>query len=112
MRTALSIVIGFVHDLAAGFWAATVVAVWVLARRGPGELVAELARAHLHMGLAAIAVVLLTGAGRGFTYVPDVYGPDAERARRRLLVIKHVVLLVVFGLGTWWQWRTVRMLGG
>jgi hypothetical protein len=34
-----------------------------------------------------------------------VYGPEAEQARRRMLMIKHIVLLAVFGLGTWWQYR-------
>jgi hypothetical protein len=49
---------------------------------------------------------MATGAGRTFTYayVGEVYGADAERLRRRLLIAKHVVLLGVFGGGMAWQY--------
>jgi hypothetical protein len=49
-------------------------------------------------------VVIATGAGRTFTYVDQHYGPEAESQRRRLLIIKHLILVVVFGAGTAWQY--------
>lgn len=113
MRKVTTVVIGFGHDFAAGAWASTVFAVWYLSRfHGAAgcEVLAELAHTFFHIGLAAIVVVLATGAGRGFTYVSGVYGEDAERARRRLLVAKHIVLAAVFGVGTWWQWTLVRAM--
>jgi uncharacterized membrane protein len=107
VRRILTVVIGFAHDFAAGIWAATVLAVWwihrapVLAAAAP--VLSGLMRQFFWIGCGAVVVVMATGAGRTFTYVDGVYGEDAERARRRALVVKHVVLGTVFGLGTWWM---------
>lgn len=110
MRRALAILAGFVHDFAAGVWAATVLAVWWL-DRSPAATAAEqvlrgLMQQLFWIGVVSTVLVMATGAGRTFTYahVGEVYGPDAERLRRKLLVVKHVVLLTAFGLGTAWQY--------
>ena len=108
MKKILAIVIGFVHDLSAGLWAATVLAVWWLhkavgANAALAPVLEGLMRQFFWFGLAFVAVVLATGAGRTFTYVDGVYGPDAEKRRRRLLIVKHIVLFTVFGAGCWWQ---------
>jgi len=108
VKKALTVIIGFVHDFASGGWAATVFAVAYLdaneADHGATELLGELERSFFWIGIACILVVFATGAGRTFTYVDQHYGPEAERQRRRLLVIKHVILVVVFGAGTTWQY--------
>ena len=108
MRRVLTVVVGFTHDFAAGIWASTVLSVWwihrtpVVAAAGPA--MGALMRTFFWIGLGSIFVVMATGAGRTFTYVDGVYGPESERARRRALVVKHVILLLVFGSGTLWQW--------
>ena len=108
MKNTLTVIIGFVHDFASGCWAATVFAVAFLNARESGPeiaaLLGELERSIFWIGIASIVVVFATGAGRTFTYVDQHYGPEAERQRRRLLIIKHVVLVVVFGAGTAWQY--------
>jgi putative copper export protein len=108
VKKALTVIIGFVHDFASGGWAATVFAVAYLnaneSDHGATELLGELERSFFWIGIACILVVFATGAGRTFTYVDQHYGPVAERQRRRLLVIKHVILVVVFGAGTAWQY--------
>lgn len=111
MKKAFTIFIGFLHDFAAGCWAATVLVVyWVdrLASEQP-ELKASfdgLERRFFWAGLGCVAVVLLAGMGRTFTYayIGSVYGKDAEKLRRRMLIIKHIVLFVVFGSGIYWQY--------
>lgn len=104
----LTIVIGFAHDFAAGIWAACIFAIWWLeravARSSSGAELVVLQRQFFLIALGCVAVVLLAGVGRTFTYVQGVYGAEAESTRRRMLIIKHVVLLVVFGLGTLWQY--------
>lgn len=111
-KKAFSIFVGFLHDFAAGCWGASVLAVyWVdgLTVRQP-ELKALLDGLMLQFfwsGIASVAVVLIAGMGRTFTYVGDVYGPDVEKMRRKMLVIKHIVLFTVFGIGIWWQYRMV-----
>jgi putative copper export protein len=111
MNKALTILIGFVHDFSAGCWAATVLAIyWLSTAATPAGLEAALGglkRQFFFLGLGCVALVLATGAGRTFTYVKNVYGPDAERTRRKMLVVKHVFLLAVFGLGTIWQYTMV-----
>lgn len=108
MKGALTVVVGFVHDFASGCWAATVFAVAYIDSReveeGAAALLGGLERSFFWIGIACIVVVFATGAGRTFTYVDHHYGPDAEGQRRRLLIIKHVLLIVVFGAGTAWQY--------
>lgn len=107
----MTILVGFVHDFAAGIWAACALAVW-LAERGMAEVtsreaaiqLAAIQRAFFFLALACVAVVMLAGVGRTFTYVPGVYGEADEGLRRRMLAIKHALLLFVFGAGTWWQY--------
>jgi len=60
-------------------------------------------------GIACVAVVLLAGMGRTFTYayIGEVYGADAETLRRKMLMVKHLLLFAIFGLGIWWQYTMV-----
>lgn len=108
MKRVLTIVIGFVHDFAAGCWAATVLAIyWLTAQSLPSGLepvIAALKKQFFWFGIACVVMVFATGAGRTFTYVGNVYGADAEKVRRKMLIVKHVVLLLVFGTGIWWQY--------
>ncbi len=110
MKGAVAVLVGFVHDFSAGLWAATVLAVWwlergIVAHAGAAQVLQGLQRNFFWMGVAFTAVVMVTGAGRGFTYVDNFYGPGAEAPRRKMLVVKHVILVTVFGLGTWWEYR-------
>lgn len=114
MKKALTIFIGFLHDFAAGCWAASVLAVyWIdhvtTLRPDLNSSLDSLERQFFWAGLGCVAVVLLAGMGRTFTYayVGEVYGKDAEKMRRTMLIIKHIVLFTVFGLGIWWQYTMV-----
>ena len=111
MKKAFTIFIGFLHDFAAGCWAATVLAVyWVdrVAMHQPELKTAldVLERQFFWAGVGCTVVVLLAGMGRTFTYayIGSVYGEQSEQLRRKMLMIKHIVLFMVFGLGTWWQY--------
>lgn len=107
MKRAFTIIIGFIHDFAAGCWAATVLAVyWLSATSVPPELAVSLSglkKQFFYLGMACVVLVLGTGAGRTFTYVDNVYGQDAELQRRKMLILKHVFLILVFGAGIYWQ---------
>ena len=109
MKKALSIFIGFVHDLATGCWGATVLAVaWLhheaLVRPEVSAVLLGLGRRFFWLGLACTAVVFATGAGRTFTYAAGVYGTETEGKRKKMLLVKHAVLAVVFGMGFTWQY--------
>ncbi|MBA4386606.1 MAG: hypothetical protein C0404_01415 [Verrucomicrobia bacterium] len=109
MRRAFMIVAGFLHDFSTGLWAACLLVTWWLHRALGDQAIDAVLRPVLHqlffVGLGCTVVVLLTGAGRSFTYVENVYGSDSEQLRRRMLLIKHVILLGIFGAGTWIQYR-------
>ena len=111
MKKIVTILIGFIHDWAAGCWAATVLAIYWLQRQSvPVEMsgiIFGLKKQLFYAGLICVILVFATGAGRTFTYVVDVYGQDAEKVRRKMLIIKHIVLLIVFGSGIFWQYTMV-----
>ncbi len=108
MKQAFTIFIGFIHDFAAGCWGATVLSVYWLHRteqeKGLGSLLLDLKKQFFYIGLACVGTVFIAGAGRMFTYVGNVYGDEAEKLRRRMLIIKHVLLITVFGAGIFWQY--------
>ena len=112
MKKAFTIFIGFIHDFAAGCWAATVLAVYWLNRSSNDQvkvILDGLKEDFFYIGLGCIAIVFIAGAGRTFTYayIGDVYGVEAEKMRKKMLIIKHVILFVVFGIGTYWQYTMV-----
>ena len=111
MKKALTIIIGFFHDFAAGCWVASVAAVfWLQELDAVPEVMAailDLKKRFFYMGLLCIALVFASGAGRTFTYVGNFYGEEAERQRKKMLIIKHILLLAVFGGGGYWQYVMV-----
>jgi putative copper export protein len=108
MKKAFTILVGFIHDFAAGCWAATVLAVYrleqIISGPGPQADLSVLQKEFFYIGIVCIFIVFGAGAGRTFTYVQNVYGEDAEKSRRKMLIVKHMILLVVFGSGTFWQY--------
>lgn len=111
MKKIVTITIGFIHDFAAGCWAASVFAVYWLHRQpfmvDRLDVLIDLQKQFFHLGLASLVMVLATGAGRSFTYIDNFYGKSAENTRRRLLILKHLFLLVIFGYGTYWQYSII-----
>lgn len=103
---------GFVHDFATGIWLAGIATIALLHRSHTGN--PEITRAINAMehnffwaSVVAMLLILATGAGRTFTYVENWYGPDAERVRRRMLLMKHVILFACFGAGYLWVYGKV-----
>ncbi|MDP3103029.1 MAG: hypothetical protein Q8M95_00300 [Candidatus Methanoperedens sp.] len=112
MKKSITIFVGFIHDFASGCWAATVLAIyWInnLQSRNPqlAEALSPLEIEFFYLGLACVGIVLLTGMGRTFTYIENVYGEDAEKLRKKMLIIKHILLFGIFGTGTYWQYTMV-----
>lgn len=112
MNKSFQILVGFIHDFAAGFWAATVLSVYWLHRLqlsdpGLSSSLHPLGIEFFYFGLASVVVVMLTGMGRTFTYIENYYGKDAEKMRRKMLAVKHILLFGIFGSGTYWQYTMV-----
>ena len=100
---------GFLHDLASGFWLASVIVVYLLHRfqaehQAVAHLLGEIERLFFWSGVGAAVLILATGGARTFTYVDKAYGAETESQRRRLLIIKHIIFSLVLGGGTWLAW--------
>lgn len=111
----VTILAGFIHDFAAGMWAATMLAIfWLDNAAVPAEARRALTAMEVRffwIALACAAIVIIAGTGRTFTYAATagIYGSDAEPLRKRMLWRKHVLLVAVFALGTAWQyWMVFR----
>ncbi|UCG78628.1 MAG: hypothetical protein JSV21_01975 [Nitrospirota bacterium] len=111
MKKGLTIFIGFLHDFAAGCWAATVLAVfWVdrimVDQQSVRSSLDGLEKQFFWAGIVCSAIILIAGMGRTFTYayVGEVYGKDAEELRRKMLIVKHILLFTILISGTWWQY--------
>lgn len=112
LKKSLIVINGFVHDFAAGIWLATIVTISVLHNahlKDPAVVIVlnHLERFFFWGSVAAAVIIMATGAGRTFTYVDNWYGQDAERARRKALIVKHVVLFSAYALGYLWVWGKV-----
>ncbi len=103
---------GFIHDFATGYWLSDLIAIYFLQRfqlQYPALTAPLLAveRFFFWNLVGASVAIFATGGMRTFTYVDNFFGPEVERTRRKMLVIKHVVLLAVVGSGIYWAYRTV-----
>jgi uncharacterized membrane protein len=101
---------GFLHDFMTGYWLSALIAITFLHRfqqENPplANLLGRIEHFFFWNSVGATFVILATGAGRTFTYVDQVFGADTEQTRRKMLAIKHVILLTLFGAGTWYAWR-------
>lgn len=108
----LTIFVGFVHDFAAGCWAATLLVVWWLERvqdEALLTLISEIQKEFFYIGIACIATVLVAGVGRTFSYayIGSVYGEESERLRKKMLLVKHIILISIFSIGTYWQYTVI-----
>jgi uncharacterized membrane protein len=108
----LAIVNGFVHDFAAGIWLAQMFMIaWLhkahIENASTSAVLNLLERRLFWASVAAAVLIMATGAGRTFTYVDNWYGEDAERMRRRALIVKHVVLFSAYAAGYLWVWGKV-----
>ena len=104
VKKSLVILNGFVHDFAAGIWLAVITTIVLLHRAHSAHpeitgVINSLERQFFWASVVAMVLIMATGAGRTFTYVDNWYGEDAERMRRRMLIVKHVILFGCFAAG-------------
>ena len=98
---------GFIHDFATGYWLASLIALRLLhgfqqQYTEVADLLGMIEKFFFWNSIGAVVIILATGAGRTFTYVDNAYGEATESTRRKMLLIKHIILLALFGAGGWW----------
>lgn len=102
---------GFIHDFATGYWLSGMIAIHFLDKFQRGypaaaAILTVMKEFFFWNTVGAVVVILATGAGRTYTYVDNVFGESTELTRRKMLIIKHVILLAIFGIGGYWAYKT------
>ncbi|GAB4278076.1 MAG: hypothetical protein Kow0056_10000 [Coriobacteriia bacterium] len=106
------IVNNFVHDLATGTWAASILVLWVLSDRAQGmpaetmSAVTDAGRAVFALCVAALLLIFATGGIR-LRYWKEQAEDGAVEEKRRALLVKHVAFLVVYSAGTYVAWLLI-----
>ena len=115
MTAVLILLNNYLHDLATAVLAVSALAAWFLlrtpaARRAP-EAMRPVARGLVRTGLVALAWTLAGGVVRALAYREYEWMEAAGRGQVPALVVKHVVLVSLVGLGLAVLWRVHRLLG-
>ena len=109
IKKAAVVLNGFIHDFATGYWLSALIAIYLLhGFRGESAalsaILGSIERFFFWNSVAAALTIFATGGMRTFTYVDNFSGPEAEQTRRRMLVIKHVLLIGIIGVGSYWAY--------
>ena len=109
IKKAAIVLNGFIHDFATGYWLSAMIAIYLLHRfqgnyPGVAGLLGTIERFFFWNTIGAVVVIFASGGMRTFTYVDNFYGPEAEKTRRRMLVMKHIILIAVFSAGGYWAY--------
>jgi uncharacterized membrane protein len=100
---------GFTHDFATGYWLSAMISIFFLHRfQGQYPAVAGILgimeRFFFWNTIGAATVIFATGGMRTFTYVDNIFGPEAEKIRRKMLITKHIFLIAIFAVGGYWAY--------
>ncbi len=111
MNKSLKVINAYTHDFASAMWLASVVVVYWIYRYSPPqgveEFLLQFKKDFFHIGIASLAVILITGIGRTYAYKTGQYGEDAEKKRKEILIVKHILGMIIYGAGTYWQYVMV-----
>jgi hypothetical protein len=100
----------WLHDFSSGLWGSGVLMLWVLSTRKASvtgaaieawDAVAGLSLLMFRIVLVSLVVIAATG-GLRLAYWRQATPPDQMREKRPALIGKHIVFLLVYGVGTWW----------
>ncbi|MHB8172456.1 MAG: hypothetical protein ACYDG6_13090 [Thermincolia bacterium] len=113
MRDTLIVINSFVHDVATGAWVSSLVMMItinneVMKVSNPelfGNLISRLQEKLFFLALASFVIIMLTGIIRGFTFRYYGWTGDVAKDRKKLLMIKHIILGVVFLVGLYYQFK-------
>lgn len=101
--------------MSTGTWAACLLVIWVINRQAQAvsleaqSVLQNAAWAVFWLLIVALVIVNATG-GLRLRYWENDADPKELAERRRLLWIKHIAFLVVYGLGTIWAWWLARFI--
>lgn len=100
---------GFIHDFSTGYWVASMITIILLHNfqvKYPGisDPLMMIEQFFFWNTIGAAIVIFATGGIRTFTYVDNFYGKEIEDSRRKLLVTKHIILFLIFGISSYFAY--------
>jgi len=111
MNKWFKVINAYIHDFASALWLATVLVVFLASRyippSGAEDFFFQFKKEFLFIGIGSLVVILVTGIIRTLTYKSGAYGEESEDTRKKILIIKHMLGLIVYGTGTYWQYVMV-----
>jgi putative copper export protein len=103
----LMIIDKFIHDLFGGIWVGAMVAIYLLNDKASslqGTTVVlefyDVMRVFFWLGIFSMGIISVTGAF-WFVHYRSEYRGDLERAKRKILIAKHILLGIIFLAGTY-----------
>ncbi|VVB86923.1 Uncharacterised protein [uncultured archaeon] len=110
LRKTAVVLNGFIHDLATGYWLSSLIVIMFLHNfqekyTAVADIINIIERFFFWNILGTTVVIFATGGIRTFTYLDNFYGADIEKTRRKMLVIKHILLLIIFGISGYFAYR-------
>lgn len=111
MNHFLKVVNAYIHDFASALWLATVLTVYWTNRftppAGSEGFFFQFKKEFLYISIGSLVVILVTGVGRTIAYRSGQFGQDAEKKRKEILIVKHILGMIIYGAGTYWQYTMV-----
>jgi putative copper export protein len=111
MNKYLKIINSYTHDFASALWLATVLVVYwtnkYVLPAGTEEFFLRFKKEFFFIGLGSLAVILFTGIGRTYAYKEEHSEEEAGSRRKEILIVKHIIGLIIYGAGTYWQYVMV-----
>ena len=102
MKKYLYLINDFAHDLFTGLWICSLLTLYLIqskaenyAMPGVSDFIGELLFVFFWLQTWSMALIIITGFGRYF-HVKSMPTKDDQPIRKKLLIIKHIILGVLF----------------
>lgn len=105
----LIIMNNFIHDLFTGFWVSTIIVIYLLKKQVPlihgipSETFRDIMKVFFVLGVFSMIVIVVTGIIRT-CYYRSINDLDMENIKKKILIIKHILLGLIFIAGTYWAY--------
>ncbi len=102
----LIIINNFLHDMFTGMWASALIVIYLLRRQIPlvhgipPETFRDIIKVFFWLGIFSLIVIVFTGIIRIF-YYRGINDMAIEIVKKKILIIKHVLLGIIFVAGTY-----------
>lgn len=108
MKKWLIIINNFVHDLCTGIWASSILTIYLLEKKADSSGLEafslafhDVMRWFFWLGLASIAVIIITGVLRLIEYRNEDSASGSDKVKDTVLILKHILLGTIFIGGTY-----------